>query len=35
MVVKTLPSNAGGVGLITGLGAKISHVLRPKNQNIK
>ena len=29
-VVKTLPSNAGG-----GLGTKIPHALRPKNQNIK
>ena len=34
-VVKTLPSNAGGVGLIPGLGTKIPHALRPKNQNIK
>ena len=29
-VVKTLPSNAGG-----GLGTKIPHALRPKNQNMK
>ena len=33
-VVKTSPSNAGGAGSIPGLGAKISHVLRQKNQNI-
>ena len=32
-VVKTLPSNAGGVGLIPGRRAKIPHALRPKNQN--
>ena len=29
-VVKTLPSNAGGVGLIPGWGAKIPHALWPK-----
>ena len=34
-VVKTLPSNAGGVGLIPGLGTKIPNALRPKNQNLK
>ena len=34
-VVKTLPSNAGGVGLIPGWGAKIPHALGPKNRNIK
>ena len=34
-VVKTLPSNAGGAGLIPGWGAKIPHTSRPKNQNIK
>ena len=34
-VVKTLPSNAGGVGLIPGLGTKTPHAVRPKNQNIK
>ena len=34
-MVKTSPSNAGGEGLIPGQGAKISHVSRPKNQNIK
>ena len=34
-VVKTLPSNAGGVGSIPGWGAKIPHVSGPKNQNIK
>ena len=33
--VKISPSNAGGVGLIPGQGAKIPHVSRPKNQNIK
>ena len=34
-VVKTLPSNAGGAGLIPGQGAKIPHALWPKHQNIK
>ena len=34
-VVKTLPSNAGGAGLIPGWGAKIPHTSRPKNQKIK
>ena len=34
-VVKTSPSNAGGVGSIPGQGAKIPHALWPKNQNIK
>ena len=34
-VVGTSPSNAGGVGLISGQGAKILHALQPKNQNIK
>ena len=34
-VVKTLPSNAGGAGLIPGQGLKILHVSQPKNQNIK
>ena len=34
-MVKTLPSNAGGVGLISGWGAKIPHALGPKNQSIK
>ena len=34
-VVKTLPSNAGGVGSIPGLGTKIPHASQPKNQNIK
>ena len=28
-VVKTLPSSAGGTGLIPGQGAKIPHALRP------
>ena len=31
-VVKTLPSNAGGEGLIPGRGAKIPHALQPKDQ---
>jgi len=34
-VVKTLPSNAGGVGVIPGQEAKIPHASQPKNQNIK
>ena len=34
-VVKTSPSNAGGVGSISGWGAKVPHALGPKNQNIK
>ena len=34
-MVKTLPSNAGGAGLIPGQGAKIPHPLQPNNQNIK
>ena len=35
-MIKTLPSNAGGVGSIPGLGAKIPHASRPKKtQNIK
>ena len=34
-VAKNLPSNAGGMGSIPGLGAKIPHALWPKNQNIK
>ena len=33
-VVKTLPSSAGGVGLIPGQGAKIPHASWPKNHNI-
>ena len=32
-VVKTLPFNAGGVGLIPGQGGKIPHVTGPKNPN--
>ena len=32
-VVKTLPSNAVGAGLIPGWGAKIPHTSGPKNQN--
>jgi len=34
-VVKTLPSSAGGTGLIIGQGARIPHALPPKCQNIK
>ena len=34
-VVKTLPSNAGGVGSIPGHAAKVPYALWPKNQNIK
>ena len=34
-VVKTLPSNEGGTGLIPGWGAKIPHASGPKQQNIK
>ena len=34
-MVKTLPSNAVGEGLIPGLGAKIPHASWPKKQNIK
>ena len=34
-VVKTLPSNAGGVGSVPGQGAKTPHVTWPKNQNTK
>ena len=34
-MVKTLPSNAEGVGYIPGQGAKISHASRPKTQNMK
>ena len=35
-MVKTLPSNAGGVGSkIRGWGAKIPHVSWPISQNIK
>ena len=34
-MVKTSPSNTGGVGLIPGWGAKIPHAAQPKNQNIK
>ena len=34
-VVKTLPSNTGGVGSIPGWGAKITHALGPKTQNMK
>ena len=34
-MVKTSPSNAGGVGLMPGRGAKIPRASRPKNQNIE
>ena len=34
-MVKPLPSNAGGMGSIRGLGAKIPHASQPKNQNIQ
>ena len=33
-VIKTLPSNAGGMGSIPGLGAKIPPASWPKKQNI-
>ena len=33
-VLKTLLSNAGGVGSIPGRGTKIPHASSPKNQNI-
>ena len=33
-VVKTLPSNAGGVGSIPGQEAKIPHATWPKNQSM-
>ena len=34
-VVKTLPSNTGGAGSISGWGARMLHGLWPKNQYIK
>ena len=34
-VIKTSPSNAGGVGAIPGQGANILRALQPKNQSIK
>ena len=34
-LVKTLPSNARGVGLIPGWETKIPHASGPKTQNIK
>ena len=34
-VVKSSPSNAGGMGSIPGRGAKIPHASPSKNQNIK
>ena len=34
-VVKTSPSNAGGVGSIPGRGAKIPHASRPKKPKRK
>ena len=33
-MVKTSPSNAGGIGMITGWRAKILHTLWPKSQNV-
>ena len=33
-MVKTTPSNAGGLGLSPGQAAKIPHVLQSNNQNI-
>ena len=35
LVVKTLPSNAGGASSIPNQGAKIPHALGPKSQNIR
>ena len=34
-VIKILPSNAGGMGLIPGQEAKILYNSQPKHQNIK
>ena len=34
-MIKTLSSNAGGMGSMPGGGAKISHVSWPEHQNIK
>ena len=34
-MVKTSPSNAGGLGSVPGQGAKIPHASGSKNQNIK
>ena len=34
-VVKTLPSNAGGVDSVPGQGVNIPHASGPKNENIK
>ena len=34
-MVKILPSNAGGAGLIPDQRAKIPHASQPENQNIK
>ena len=34
-MVKTLPSNAEGAGLIPGWGTKIPHASEPKKHNIK
>ena len=34
-MVKTWPSDAGGVGSIPGQGAKTPHASLPKNQNVK
>ena len=33
-VVKTSPSSTGGAGSISSRGAKISHAVQPKNQNV-
>ena len=35
LVVKTSPSNAGGVSLIPGRGIKILHTIWPRHQTIK
>ena len=34
-MLKTLPFNAGGAGLIPDLGTKIPHASLPKNQNVE
>ena len=33
--MRTSSSNAGGAGLVPGLGAKIPHASQPKDKNIK
>ena len=35
LLIKTLPSNVGGVGLTPSKGAKILHTLCPQNRNMK